>query len=99
MDRRSFLRCLAAGLVVPKVEPVVKYFLPPEGGWRPRQAFPQLMMPGLREIYNDFLTEQYLTSPSAWFLLPKAYGEARLRLYKQVELKSVEWTGVWGTKE
>lgn len=67
MERRTFFRLIAAGLVAPVLEPKIKYFLPPDGGWKPvnrvKATFPQLMEPGLGKIYFDALDNALKFNP------------------------------------
>jgi hypothetical protein len=62
MNRRNFIRLLGSGLFVPLVEPQIKYILPPVGGWQAITPIPgsfaTLMIPGLTQIYYDYLVEK-----------------------------------------
>jgi hypothetical protein len=61
VNRRDFFRLAAAGLVAPIIEPQIKYILPPTGGWNlipSKPTFAQIIAPGIRQIYYDFLIEE-----------------------------------------
>lgn len=75
LNRRNFIRLLGSSLLVPVVEPRIKYVLPPLGGWyvhgSPKTPFPKFIMPSVIPVYYEYLIEEgAFTNP--WLDLQKA---------------------------